>query len=73
MGPAPGGLCRDGERRLPPAATPKATPYAALEEAAKLPDVKVFHAGTSLWDGVPVSHGGRVLGVTAPRRYDFAG
>ena len=37
-----------------------------LEEAAKLPDVKVFHAGTRL-DArrQVVSDGGRVLGVTA--------
>ncbi|TWT87283.1 Phosphoribosylamine--glycine ligase [Pseudobythopirellula maris] len=36
-----------------------------LEEAAKLPDVKVFHAGTKLIDGSVVNTGGRVLGVTA--------
>jgi phosphoribosylamine--glycine ligase len=36
-----------------------------LEEAAKLPDVKVFHAGTALRDGQVVTDGGRVLGVTA--------
>jgi phosphoribosylamine--glycine ligase len=36
-----------------------------LEEAAKLPDVKVFHAGTTLRDGQVVTDGGRVLGVTA--------
>ena len=36
-----------------------------LAEAAKLPDVKVFHAGTKLENGVVVSDGGRVLGVTA--------
>ena len=29
------------------------------------PDAVVFHAGTTLKDGVPVSSGGRVLGVTA--------
>ncbi len=43
----------------------KGHPIRGLDAAAKLPDVKVFHAGTSLWDGQPVSHGGRVLGVTA--------
>ena len=48
-----------------PGSYTKGHPIRGLEEAAKLPDVKVFHAGTSLWDGVPVSHGGRVLGVTA--------
>jgi phosphoribosylamine--glycine ligase len=36
-----------------------------LEEAAKLPDVKVFHAGTKMADGQTVTSGGRVLGVTA--------
>ncbi len=36
-----------------------------LEEAAKLPDVKVFHAGTALRRGRVVTEGGRVLGVTA--------
>jgi phosphoribosylamine--glycine ligase len=36
-----------------------------LEEAAKLPDVKVFHAGTRMQTGVPMTDGGRVLGVTA--------
>ena len=37
-----------------------------LEDAAKLPDVKVFHAGTRLEaGGMIVTDGGRVLGVTA--------
>jgi phosphoribosylamine--glycine ligase len=36
-----------------------------LEEAARLPGVKVFHAGTRLANGVVVTDGGRVLGVTA--------
>ena len=36
-----------------------------LEEAAKVPDVKVFHAGTASVDGRVVTNGGRVLGVTA--------
>lgn len=36
-----------------------------LEEAAKVPGVKVFHAGTKLVDGLAVTDGGRVLGVTA--------
>jgi phosphoribosylamine---glycine ligase len=36
-----------------------------LEEAAKLPDVKVFHAGTATEKGFVVTDGGRVLGVTA--------
>ena len=36
-----------------------------LDDAAKLPDVKVFHAGTVLKDSQVVTSGGRVLGVTA--------
>jgi len=36
-----------------------------LEEAAQVPDVKVFHAGTALKNGQVVTNGGRVLGVTA--------
>ncbi len=43
----------------------KGHPIRGLDEAAQLSDVKVFHAGTSVWDGQTVSHGGRVLGVTA--------
>ncbi len=48
-----------------PGSYTKGHPIRGLDQAAKLPDVKVFHAGTSLWGGQPVSHGGRVLGVTA--------
>jgi phosphoribosylamine--glycine ligase len=40
-------------------------PIRGLDEAAKLPDVKVFHAGTTMRDGHVVTNGGRVLGVTA--------
>ncbi len=36
-----------------------------LSDAAALPDVKVFHAGTRLDGGEVVTDGGRVLGVTA--------
>jgi phosphoribosylamine--glycine ligase len=36
-----------------------------LDEAAQLPDVKVFHAGTATAGGQVVTNGGRVLGVTA--------
>jgi len=38
---------------------------AGLEEAAKIDGVQVFHAGTSLRDGIFYTAGGRVLGVTA--------
>ena len=40
-------------------------PIRGLEEAAKIPDVKVFHAGTATLDGQVVTNGGRVLAVTA--------
>jgi phosphoribosylamine--glycine ligase len=43
----------------------KGKPIHGLADAAKLPDVKVFHAGTALKDGQIVTNGGRVLGVTA--------
>ncbi|MEO7038165.1 MAG: phosphoribosylamine--glycine ligase [Polyangiaceae bacterium] len=36
-----------------------------LNEAAQVPGVQVFHAGTALRDGQVVTSGGRVLGVTA--------
>jgi phosphoribosylamine---glycine ligase len=40
-------------------------PIRGLDEAAKLADVKVFHAGTATSDSQVVANGGRVLGVTA--------
>ena len=40
-------------------------PIGGLDTAARIPDVQVFHAGTKLRDGQPVTAGGRVLGVTA--------
>lgn len=43
----------------------KGHPIRGLEQAAELPDVKVFHAGTRLDNGQVVTDGGRVLGVTA--------
>jgi phosphoribosylamine---glycine ligase len=43
----------------------KGKPIRGLEEAARLPDVKVFHAGTSKVEGQFVTSAGRVLGVTA--------
>lgn len=43
----------------------KGLPIRGLDEAAKVPDVKVFHAGTTLREKQIVTSGGRVLGVTA--------
>ena len=40
-------------------------PIRGLDEAAKVPGVKVFHAGTATAGGQVVTNGGRVLGVTA--------
>ncbi|HLZ53997.1 MAG TPA: phosphoribosylamine--glycine ligase [Verrucomicrobiae bacterium] len=48
-----------------PGSYPKGKPILGLAEAAKLPDTKVFHAGTASKDGQIVTNGGRVLGVTA--------
>jgi phosphoribosylamine--glycine ligase len=40
-------------------------PIRGLDEAAAIPDVKVFHSGTASVDGQVVTNGGRVLAVTA--------
>ncbi len=43
----------------------KGKPILGLDEAAKLEDVQVFHAGTAVRGDEIVTAGGRVLGVTA--------
>lgn len=43
----------------------KGDAIAGLDQAAQLDDVYVFHAGTAQKNGVCVTNGGRVLGVTA--------
>jgi phosphoribosylamine--glycine ligase len=48
-----------------PGSYPKGRLITGLNEANSLPHTKVFHAGTALKDGQIVTHGGRVLGVTA--------
>lgn len=48
-----------------PGSYEKGHPIRGLSDAAALPDVKVFHAGTSLVQDQVVTTGGRVLGVTA--------
>jgi len=40
-------------------------PISGVEEANRLPDVQVFHAGTALQGGTLVTAGGRVLSVAA--------
>jgi phosphoribosylamine--glycine ligase len=47
-----------------PASYEKGFEILGLDEAARLDDVVVFHAGTSSQDGKVVNTGGRVLGVT---------
>jgi phosphoribosylamine--glycine ligase len=48
-----------------PGAYGKGSRIAGLAEAAALPGVSIFHAGTALKDGELVANGGRVLAVTA--------
>jgi len=48
-----------------PGSYERGLPIRGLDEAAQVPDVKVFHAGTSKIDGQILNDGGRVLGVTA--------
>jgi phosphoribosylamine--glycine ligase len=48
-----------------PGAVQKGKVIHGLEEAARLPDVKIFHAGTAREGDKIVTAGGRVLGVTA--------
>ena len=43
----------------------KGQPIRGLDDAARLPDTKVFHAGTAKLGNQIVTDGGRVLGVTA--------
>ncbi|MBX7072671.1 MAG: phosphoribosylamine--glycine ligase [Pirellulales bacterium] len=48
-----------------PGAYERGKPIRGLDEAAKVPGVKVFHAGSVRSDGQVLTDGGRVLGVTA--------
>jgi phosphoribosylamine--glycine ligase len=48
-----------------PGSYPKGRVITGLAEAAKLPDVKVFHSGTNRENEFIVTDGGRVLSVTA--------
>jgi phosphoribosylamine--glycine ligase len=48
-----------------PGPYPKGRFIDGLADAARLPDVKVFHAGTKVENNAVLTDGGRVLGVTA--------
>ena len=48
-----------------PASFPTGKTVSGLEEVARLPNIKVFHAGTARNGDRIVTRGGRVLGVTA--------
>jgi phosphoribosylamine--glycine ligase len=48
-----------------PGSYAKGTPILGLDDAARIPNSAVFHAGTALKDGQVVTSGGRVLAVTA--------
>ncbi len=48
-----------------PGSYPKDLPVTGIEEAEKMDDIIVFHAGTAVKDGQLVTAGGRVLNVTA--------
>ncbi len=48
-----------------PGSYAKGEPISGLEEAARLPNTKIFHAGTTTAGDEIVTSGGRVLGVTA--------
>jgi phosphoribosylamine--glycine ligase len=54
-------LCSPGY----PGAYPKGRMITGLEDAGRMADVQVFHAGTKMEDGAVLTDGGRVLGVTA--------
>jgi phosphoribosylamine--glycine ligase len=43
----------------------KGKPIRGVDDAQRINDVVVFHAGTAIKDGQLVTSGGRVLGVTA--------
>lgn len=47
-----------------PGAYPSGHPIRGLDEAAAMPGVQVFHAGTRAADGLVLTAGGRVLAVT---------
>ncbi|MCB9624489.1 MAG: phosphoribosylamine--glycine ligase [Sandaracinus sp.] len=62
---APASMCVVLASEGYPGSYPKGRPIEGLDEAAKVPGVVVFHAGTKAADEGFVTAGGRVLAVTA--------
>lgn len=62
---APASLCVVLAAGGYPGSYAKGTPIRGLDEAAAVPQVTVFHAGTALEGDTVVTSGGRVLSVTA--------
>lgn len=58
-------LASEGYGWKPDDQVSKGVPISGLDQAAKLPGVRIFHGGTTMKDGQLVSSGGRVLGVCA--------
>ncbi len=58
-------LASEGYGWKPDDQVTKGVTITGLEEAARVPDVQIFHAGTTMKDGRLITSGGRVLGVGA--------
>lgn len=58
-------LASEGYGWKPDDQVKKGVEITGLDEANKMPDTVVFHAGTAMKDGKLVTNGGRVLGVTS--------
>jgi phosphoribosylamine--glycine ligase len=58
-------LASEGYGWKPDAQVKLGVEISGVEDAAKLPDVHIFHGGTKLENGKLVTNGGRVLSVTA--------
>ncbi len=58
-------LASEGYGWKPDDQVTRGVPITGIEQAAAMPDVQVFHAGTAMKDGQLVTSGGRVLSVCA--------
>ncbi len=58
-------LASEGYGWKPDDQVTRGVPITGIEQAAAMPDVQIFHAGTAMKDGQLVTSGGRVLGVCA--------